>query len=394
MTLRLSPEEALLVEAAGRRCAAPVAPARRPLDWDALLALARWHRMLPLLLEHLTTVRPQLDVPPGADAALREAGRTTTARNLRLRHERDRVLTVLAEDGIPVILLKGAALVEAVYPHLSQRPMVDLDLLVPGTAIRRAHAVTAERLGYTVVGTRLGRDDDALLATSQHHFPLATPDHSVLVELHHRIFDDRPGYDVDGIWARAVPGGDRPPYRLQAPEDLMLHVAAHFAFDRIHRGESALGQLADVVRIAERHPVDWETVAARARASQVGDRLFLTLTSAALLFGDLAAPAVTASLAPPSYTTALGERVVRERVLRGTPALPLEQLSAGRTRILARTQTLEHYVRPDEAVVPSRARLRARRWAALAGRLAREAPGPREFVRDLRLSRWMLSLRR
>jgi hypothetical protein len=274
--------------------------------------------------------------------------------------------------------------------------MVDLDLLVPEAEIRRAHALVAERLGYAVVGARLSREDDARLATSQHHFPLSSPDRSVLVELHHRIFDDRPGYDVDGIWARsvAVDVDAGPPYRLQAPEDLMLHVAVHFAFDRIHRGESALGQLADVVRIHERWPLDWEAVATRARDANVGDRLFLTLMSAAQLFGDLAPPAVTASLAPPSYTPGIGRRFVRQRVLRGGPALPLEQLAAGRTRILARTETLERYVRPGEAVVPSRMRLRARRWRALGARLTRETPAPRALLDDIQLSRWMLSLRR
>jgi hypothetical protein len=73
--------------------------------------------------------------------------------------------------------------------------------------------------------------------------------------------------------------------------------------------------------------------------------------------------------------------------------LPLEQLSVGRARLIARSGTLEHYVRPGEPL-PSIVRLRARRWRALAGRLAHELPGPAALIDDIRLSRWTLTLRR
>ncbi|HEX6389481.1 MAG TPA: hypothetical protein VFZ89_08540, partial [Solirubrobacteraceae bacterium] len=88
-----------------------------------------------------------------------------------------------------------------------------------------------------------------------------------------------------------------------------------------------------------------------------------------------------------------GVRFVRQRVLRGGPALPLEQLAAGHRRLLAKTESLERYLDPDEKI-PSLTRLRARRWRALSRRLAREAPTPAELLEDIRLSRWMLSLRR
>jgi hypothetical protein len=394
VTLRVSAEEALLIAAAGRRCVPAGAAAGARIDWQRLVDGAQWHRMLPLLWEHLRSERADIAVPSEVAAVLQEATRLTAARNVRLEHERDRILAVLAQEGIPAILLKGAALVAAVYPHVALRPMGDLDLLVPEASVRRAHDAVAKTLGYTVVGARLTRDDDARLAKRQHHFPLLSPDRTVELELHHRILDDRPDYDVAGIWQRAVTVDARQPYLLQVPEDLMLHVASHFTFDRIHRGEGSLGQLADMVRIHERWTLDWEAVADSARRSHVGDRLFLALNSAAQLFGDVAPPAVTQSLAPQSYTPALGMRFVRQRVLRARPALPLEQLSEGPVRLTGRLEALERYVDPDEDVVPSLTRLRARRWRALAMRLVRETPKPQELVDDIRLSRWMLSLRR
>lgn len=394
MTLRLSREEGILVRAAAGRCAAPVDGTGRPPSWPRLLELARWHRLLPLLADEVLTGRAATPAPPAAEAELRSALRDSTARNLRLAMERGRIAAVLAQAGIPVMALKGTALAEAVYPQPGLRPMVDLDLLVPERSIRAAHRLVEQELGFAVMGVRLGRDDDQRLAESQHHFPLISADGAVMVELHHRLLDDRPAYEVEGQWARAVPADGPPGLLRQAPEDLFLHVAAHFTFDRIHRGESALGQLADVVRIAGRWTLDWDAVAQRARAAQVADRLFLALDTAARLAGDVAPADVTRALAPRSYTPARGERFVRQRVLRSGPALPLEQLTQGRERLVARDETLERYVRPGDAAVPSRIRLRARRWRALSVRIAREAPGPRALVEDIRLSRWMVSLRR
>jgi hypothetical protein len=393
MTLIVSAEEALLITVAGRRCALPVEPRPGPLRWERVLELAQWHRLLPLLWEHVREPDPQLRVPDEVVDVLRDSARESTARSLNLQHEMGRILALLGREGVPVMLLKGAALVETVYPHPGQRTMVDLDLLVPRSDIQRAHAVV-QTLGYSVGGARVARDDDHVLATYHHHYPLRRDGGAVIVELHQGLVDDRPDFDVQGIWDRAWPsdhGGHR--HLLQAPEDLALHVAMHFAKDRMSRHESALGQLADLVRIVERLPIDWDVTVDRARASCVADRLFVALASAQLLFGDLAPPDVVASLQPASYTAERGELMVRRRVLTAGPSLPLESLSRGLRRMFPPVLALEGYVRPDEPT-PSTLRLRGRRWRSLARRLVTQMPHPRDLVREARLSRWMVSLRR
>lgn len=385
--LALSADERLLLDAVSGSRDAAVGP---DIDWQRLVNAASWQRLLPLLWERL---RGDPAAPAGVISALGRAARASAARNLRLAHERDRALRALADIGVPAMLLKGAALVTSVYANPAQRPMVDIDMLLPEPDLRRGHAAVAEVLGYEVVGARRSRDDDAQLSTSHHHYPLRSPDGAVLIELHQRMFDDRSGWDVVEFWDRAVKVDAVPPYLLQAPEDLMLHVASHFAFDRIHRGEGALGQIADLVRIARHYDLDWDAIVARARDARIADRLFLALMSASHLGCGLAPAAVTASVAPDSFTERRGAQFVRQRVLRSGPALPLEQLSLGRARLFARSEALERYVRPGEPL-PSVARLRMRRWRALAGRLIRELPGPAALIKDIRLSRWTLSLRR
>jgi hypothetical protein len=213
-----------------------------------------------------------------------------------------------------------------------------------------------------------------------------------MVELHQRLLKDRPEYPVDGIWDRARPGARPPAHLLPAPEDLALHVAVHFALDRINRRESALGQLADLVRVAQVWDLDWDAVAERARVGRVADRLFLALESCRELFGDVAPPAIVDGLRPASFTPELGAAFVRQRVLSHGPSLPLEQLQqSGGRRVFPGRGALEVYVRVDEPT-PSLTRLRLRRWAALGRRLVAELPGPRAFASDARLSRWITTL--
>lgn len=393
MTLELSAEEGLLVTAAAGRCAAPVAGG--PVRWEALGELARWHRVLPLLWAHVRDggALVPADVPAPVLDALRGQARGEAARTLQLQFELDRALGALDGAGIPVVLLKGAALAGTVYPDPGLRPMIDLDLLVGRDDVQRALEVV-QPLGYDVSGAALGRDDEARLATIHHHFPLTKSGGAVVIELHHGVLVDRLDFDVQGIWDRSAshPGGR--PCRLPSPEDLFLHVAVHFAFDRIQRGASSLGQVADVVRIADRWPLDWPAVVERARANEVADRLFLALHATDALAGAVAPAEVVDELRPAGFTEELGEQFVRQRVLVAEPALPLEQLRhGGLRRIFPGRGALERYVRPEDGATPSVARLHARRVRALTRRLVHEAPAPHRLAEDVRLTRWLVGLR-
>jgi hypothetical protein len=57
-------------------------------------------------------------------------------RNMRRCHELSKVLRILQNDGIPVIVLKGAALAEVVYGNIALRSMSDVDLLVKKGSIK------------------------------------------------------------------------------------------------------------------------------------------------------------------------------------------------------------------------------------------------------------------
>jgi hypothetical protein len=84
---------------------------------------------------------------------------TTTAHNLRLFRKLELVLCRLDAGGVPIIVLKGAALAQEVYRNAGLRPMADLDLLVRGEdePLRRWLLST---LGYESLCPDLGDDTD------------------------------------------------------------------------------------------------------------------------------------------------------------------------------------------------------------------------------------------
>ena len=74
----------------------------------------------------------------------------TFAQNTLMYRELARILESFSEAGIPVILLKGAALALTVYEDIGLRPMGDLDLLVRPEDLRKAWQIMG-KLNYEVL---------------------------------------------------------------------------------------------------------------------------------------------------------------------------------------------------------------------------------------------------
>jgi hypothetical protein len=113
-------------------------------DWGTVRRIA--YRQGVAALIHSATREREL-LPAALDKDLRSAYYYLARSNVRLFERLEKVLRCLAADGLPVVLLKGAALSAAVYGNAAVRPMGDLDLLVrqrDTTRILRALA----RLGY------------------------------------------------------------------------------------------------------------------------------------------------------------------------------------------------------------------------------------------------------
>ena len=209
-------------------------------------------RLLPLVWRHLRrhgVEDARLDRLEPRYCAARAAGEA-------LLGALGQVLEALHAAGVPTVVLKGGALLVSAYGDPGERPMSDVDILVPPELISPA-ARTLERRGWrpqsplTAAVTQLGHSVSFVRAG---HTP---------VDLHWHVFEEccRPG-DDDELWRASVPvtlGGVRT--RVPAPEDLLLHVCVH--------GEKwvhvpGIRWIADAVVLLRRGGVGWERLVTEA----------------------------------------------------------------------------------------------------------------------------------
>ncbi len=182
----------------------------RRLDWQRAGVIACQNRVGPLVYSALR----RLPMPPDATPALEVvkcAYVATAARNAVLFGALKMVLEALSAGRTPVIVLKGAALAETVYPERALRPMADIDLLIREEDLEKAECQLRD-IGYEVAHDPQTKTE---LRTRHHHwvFRSARPvAGGIPIELHWSL-DPRSssfGRRPDGSRCAGI-GSGRPP---------------------------------------------------------------------------------------------------------------------------------------------------------------------------------------
>ena len=266
------------LETLGRRQPPPAPPA--DLDWDALLALAEAEDVLPAVAYAARAGRWD-SVPAAARQRLTDGLAASRARHHEMTRELTRVLRHWAAEGIDVIPLKGPVLAEAVYPDAALRPFRDLDLLVRPEDRRRAD-VALRGLGYEPLADEHSWDFDIAFDGAIVYESAA----GVRIDLHWALLTEARYVwnqaEAAAVWKRAVPitlAGERA--LGLAPEDLVLHLATHFA---VHHSLTGLLRQWDLALVLAQTSVNWPRLLARARAWRVRRALFFTLFSVSAAF--------------------------------------------------------------------------------------------------------------
>ncbi|MEW5919227.1 MAG: nucleotidyltransferase family protein, partial [Gemmatimonadota bacterium] len=201
-------------------------------SWPWFIALTELERASRVVWQRLSSlgVRP---TPPESERQLEHLSSIAAFNAEHLRARLEETLSVYQREGIEVILLKGAALANTIYPSFIERPMGDIDVLVRPEQSERAHAV-AQTVGWTWDTAQFPSRRYA----GHHHLPPLDDvgRTGVRLELHTGIaIDGHPfalsfdelrarGHDVRVGTARAtVPSG----------EHLLLHECVHFAWSHV-----------------------------------------------------------------------------------------------------------------------------------------------------------------
>jgi hypothetical protein len=259
------------------------------LDLALLAEVARVHRLEGALAEpRLTPHSPAPRVPPEVWARWQAAHAAGLAQAVRRAAPLRAAIEVLAP--IPVILLKGAALAELVYPSPGARGMGDVDLLVPSGELRRALA-KLEAIGYR----RKYPGHPVLDHVGYHERQLEGP---MELDLHQAFIQpERLAIDYGAIFGRAIAWQALGPNAfVLSPEDAVVYCCVHAAIGELTPGWAPALGLLDLRLMLGRAGQFWgafgpaletELISARAREWGAERMLYCVLEVARRVFPSL-----------------------------------------------------------------------------------------------------------
>jgi len=202
--------------------------------WRKLVLEAECRGLCGLALERVESLG--IRASTAMEGRLRAGKTNAAAEELNTVHEAQRVLGVLHDAGVPVLLLKGLALLATVYRRPGLRPMGDIDLLIRPEDVERATKA------LTRIDCRRGaefvRDDFFPRYYYETEWITRSP-RPVRIDLHVRPFRPlRAACTVpdDALWHDATPitVGDSPAW-IPEPSRLLIHLCAHAAFHGCER---------------------------------------------------------------------------------------------------------------------------------------------------------------
>ncbi|MFH1152861.1 MAG: nucleotidyltransferase family protein [Pseudomonadota bacterium] len=216
---------------------------------------AEQHGLAPLVFHHLRTVGSVID--DKELKKLRVQFVQNRNRNRILMKTLENVLEKLGSAGIDVLVLKGGALGNLIYPDCALRPMGDLDLLVRKNDDERARD-TLHDMGFVSRAVK-----------TKHHLRHALPEMSKMVDgisvtldLHRNVFTNlhTASLELDTVTSPRISFaiGSQEAFTL-GYEEMLLHLCHHL----ITPGQAIkLISVADIVGFVTRYTdrIDWKTV--------------------------------------------------------------------------------------------------------------------------------------
>jgi hypothetical protein len=318
-----------------------------------------------------------VEVPPAVADALRKRAMISDLAMQHLARRAQETVRILGERGIPVLLLKGAAVGALTDVTFRARPMTDLDLLVHRDDVSRARAAVIDA-GWPETTDPVLLD----LLKDAHHLPHFVDPHlpGMRLELHVKLMpDDQPfAFSEADLWRDARPAPA--PFTgasVPSAEHLLLHGCVHFAWQHTMRFGAwrAFRSLAAVVATPG---FDWDRFVAEARAAKAATSCYWTLRLASRL-GGLQIPAATlGALAPPTAAW-LRDALERHFIAELDPTEGASSPSVKMTRLLWRAA-----LRPRWSGHRAPGRLdREHRWERAYGTRSTETR-PAQLLRHLR----------
>jgi len=234
--------------------------ASQEIDWAYILRFSERNRLTQLLYHNFLRYGIAEYMHPQIRQTFEKTYHSVGFHNALYYEELRNLLRLFEQAGMKTIVLKGAAITDAVFKNVALRQMADIDLLIHEQDIERS----------TTLLTKAGYVPDEHRCTKKwyrvHHHHLAPfihPDRGFIVEMHHHIIPpDNPfGMDIRPLWerAQATKVGESRTLVL-CSEDLIIHLCIHLSYcgGFIY----GLRNVIDIVQVLRYHgsQLDWDRI--------------------------------------------------------------------------------------------------------------------------------------
>jgi hypothetical protein len=255
-------------------------------EWDLLVRQARGANVLASLY-YIVADQHMLQRIPAQAREVLEWSRVVAERHAQAaRFEVAELTHVLAELGLPLILLKGSAYLAAGLPPAPGRLFSDLDILVPK---QRIDDVEAALMLAGWAGTMPDHYDQRYYRQWMHELPpMQHMRRQSMLDVHHAILPETAAMRPDPVKLRAAarPVAGAPGVQVLAPADMVLHSAVHLFCDG--EFDKGLRDLFDIHRLLQHFgamPGFWDELPRRARELELDRPLFYALRYASQVLG-------------------------------------------------------------------------------------------------------------
>ncbi len=276
------------------------------LDWNLLLDKARREGISSLLYRNLKE-RDRI-VPLRILKELKKDYINTAATNLLLLDELGKVLSALKDELVPVIVLKGGALLDTIYKDIGLRPLTDIDLLIKEEDFPRAQNVL-RGMGYRNTPS----------------YPEDFIKGEVIVDLHWdlinitRVRSRKMAHSVelDEIWENSRPTKvANIEARVLSPEDMVMELSLHLT---LHHGLSRMVWFMDIALLVSFYSdeIDWDRLVKKSKKYRLMRLLYYTFCYLRELLGVELPEEVITELTPSRW--GLGERRLLESIINNEP---------------------------------------------------------------------------
>jgi hypothetical protein len=282
--------------------------AARVADWGRFEHLIGVHRIAPLA--HAALAKCGAAVPEAVSARLRQRALNATRRDLAMARETLALQRAFDDAGLPMLVLKGAALGMLAYGRPGLKQSWDIDLLVLEGQIAEAHGLLSA-MGYR----RELNDAQAAAVTPIEHEILYNGPGGTTIEVHTRPCHSRSmlaGVDATGPMQTVVLTGGN--VRTLADEPLFAFLCLHAAAHHWCR----LKWLADIGAFVAGRPDRMPAIIAAAAQYGAGRSASVALALGRDLLGIELSPEVEALIEDSAATRALCADVLASGYFRGT----------------------------------------------------------------------------